>query len=270
MKKLPLLCAPCPFLLAVLTLVGCSSAPTAADRQTAADAARQAADNSVLRVGVSPQFPPMVFKQQGELTGVEVELARALATKLGRKLVFVEEPWENQFDALIAGKTDIIMSSVSITPTRNSIVNFTQPYFVIGQTALVRREDSQQYAFGFPLLPRGTIGVIKGTTGDFLAQRDFPRTNRKTFNSGDEAARALARKKVDLFISDSSLVFYLAGMYANDGVSVVPIMLSEEQLGWVVRKGDDALLASANEFITQSKQDGLLLKVFRRWTAVGN
>ena len=252
-----------------LCLAGCSSAP-APDKSAATAAAPSAANRDVLRVGVSPKFPPMIFKQQGELNGVEVELARAVGPKLGRQVVFVEVPWEEQIEALNAGKTDIIMSSMSITAARNSIVSFTQPYFIVGQVALVRREDSQQYALGFPLLPRGTIGVLKDTTGDFLAQRDFPRTNRKTYRTGDQAAQALARKKIDLFISDSTLIFYLAGTYANEGLTVVPIMLSEEQLAWVVRRGDDALLASVNDFINQSKQDGLLLKVFRRWTAVGN
>jgi ABC-type amino acid transport substrate-binding protein len=253
-----------------LALTGCSSAPTQASFSATATAEPEARDGSTLRVGVTPTFPPMVFKQGGELAGVEVDLARALGAKLGRKIVFVEVPWESQIEALNAGRTDIIMSSMSITPARRFIVSFSQPYSSVGQMALVRREDSQQYVFGFPLIPKGSIGVIKGTTGEFLVQRDFPKAKRKTFSSGEEAARTLAKKNLDLFISDSSLIWYLAATHSAEGLSVVPIALTEEQLAWAVRKTDDTLLASVNDFISQSKQDGLLLKVLRRWTAVGN
>jgi len=235
-----------------------------------ATAAPANTDKAPLRVGVSPTFPPMIFKQGKELAGVEVDLAHALGEFLGRKVQFVELPWADQIEALNAGKTDIIMSSMSVTPARKFVVSFSQPYFVVGQMALVRREDQSQYSLGFPLNPKGAIGVIKATTGEFLVQRDFPKAKRRVYKTPEEAARALVKKKIDLFLSDSSLVWYLAGVHANEGLSVVPIALSEERLAWAMRKQDDALLDSVNQFLKQATQDGRLLKVFRRWTAVGN
>ena len=56
-----------------------------------------------LRVGVSPVFPPMVFKQQGQLVGIEVDLARAVGEQLGRAVTFVELPWEDQIEAVQDG-----------------------------------------------------------------------------------------------------------------------------------------------------------------------
>ena len=223
-----------------------------------------------LRVGVSPVFPPMVFKQGKQLAGVEVDLARALGEHLGRKVVFVEVPWIDQIEALNEKRTDIIMSSMSITTARKFVVNFSQPYLVVGQMALVRREDRNKYALGFPLSPEGTLGVLKGTTGEFLVQRDFPKAKRKAFNSSSEAVQALIRKRADLFLSDSTLVWYLAGVHAADGLSAVPIALSQEQLAWATRKSDDALLASVNTFMIQASQTGVFSNVFRRWTAIGD
>ena len=223
-----------------------------------------------LRVGVSPVFPPMVFKQGRELAGVEIDLARALGKSLGREVQFVEVPWKDQIDQLNDGKTDIIMSSMSVTMARRYMVSFSKPYFMVGQMALVRRESKNLYALGFPSRPEGTIGALRATTGEFLVQRDFPNSKNKTFESGDEAAKALAKKKISLFISDSTLVWYLAGKYAADGLTVVPTALSEEQLAWAVRKGDDALLSQVNAFLEESAKDGTLLKAFKRWTAVGD
>ena len=270
MKQILLLNALVLFADGGLPLTGWSSAPAEVKAAVPVAAELDAGGSSTLRVGVSPVFPPMVFKQGGQLAGVEVDLARALGQKLGRKVVFVEVPWENQIEALNSGRTDIIMSSMAITPARKFVVNFSQPYLTVSQTILVRREDTQQYVFGFPLKPKGSIGVIKGTTADFLVQRHFPKAKRKLFTSGEEAARALMKRKIDVFISDSSLVWYLGGIHATDGLAVVPIVLSQEQLAWAVSKSTDTLLASVNDFLAQAMKDGLLLKVLRRWTAIGD
>ena len=221
-----------------------------------------------LRVGVSPVFPPMVFKQGKELAGVEVDLARALGEQLGRKVVFVELDWKDQTEALVGGKTDIIMSSMSVTPARNSVMIFTRPYLKVGQMALARREDRYKHSLGLMAPPDIKVAVIKATTGDFLVQREFPRVKRKTFASGADAARALTQGSVDLFITDSTLVWYLAGTHAADGLTAIPFVLSEEVLAWGVRRGNDDLVAAANEFIARASQDGTLTKAFRRWMAI--
>jgi ABC-type amino acid transport substrate-binding protein len=229
-----------------------------------------AATSTPLRVGVSPVFPPMVFKQGNELVGVEVDMARILGQQLGRPIVFVEVPWKDQIEALNDKRTDIIMSSMSITESRRFVLNFSQPYFLVGQMALVRREDKNKYLMGFPFDLKGPLAVIPATTGDFLVQRDYPKTKRLNCKDGEAGAQAVIRKKAELFFADSTLIWYLAGMHAGDGVTVAPMALSEEQLAWGVRKADDALLASVNTFITQARQNGTFLKVFQRWTSVGN
>jgi ABC-type amino acid transport substrate-binding protein len=89
--------------------------------QDTSPAARES-NPSALPVGVSPVFPPMVFKQGKDLVGVEVDLARALGETLGRKVTFVELPWEDQIEALIAGRIDIIMSYVKLLAGANDFI----------------------------------------------------------------------------------------------------------------------------------------------------
>src|SRR6478672_9863481 len=118
----------------VLMLAGSLALSTTVAQERSSEAA-------VLRVGVSPIFPPMVFKQGKELAGVEVDLARELGQELGREVKFIELPWDDQSEALNAGKIDIIMSSMSITQARKWVVDFARPYLIVGQMTLVRRED---------------------------------------------------------------------------------------------------------------------------------
>lgn len=231
--------------------------------------AAQSSTGGLLRVGVSPVFPPMVFKQGRELVGVEIDLARALAEKLGRTVQFVELDWKDQTEALVSGKIHIIMSSMSMTLARKAVMNFTRPYLKIGQMALVRREDRNKHLLGLMIPPEAKVAVLKGTTGEFLVQREFPKAKRKAYTSGLDAAKALMKGNVDVFITDSTLVWHLAGTYAADGLTSLPNLFTEEYLVWGVRRGDDELLAAADDFLARSSQDGSLTKTLQRWMAVG-
>ena len=223
------------------------------------------AEPAALRVGVTPNFPPLIYKEAGKLVGVEVDFAKLLGEELGRTIQLVEVSWEDQIPALTEGRTDIIMSSMSNTRARQVRVAFARPYLTIGQTVLVRREDANKYLLGFPVRPEGTIGVLKATTGDFLVQQEFPRNKRKDYRTPEDAAKALLKKKVDLFISDSPVVLWLAGLYEAEGLVPVQINLSEEHLAWAVRKSDAALLESVNTALEKFQKDGRAAALVKRW-----
>jgi polar amino acid transport system substrate-binding protein len=224
-----------------------------------------AADPLPLKVGVTPIFPPVVYKENGKITGVEADFAKALGEALGRPVQFVEVKWEDQIPALADGRTDIIMSSMSITHTRELRIAFAKPYLIIGQMALVRREDASRYALGFPSRPAGTLGVLKATTGDFLVQQEFSGTKRKTYTTGEDAAKALVKKKIDLFICDAPTIWWLAGMHEADGLVAVPIFLTQEQLAWGVRRSDTDLLNSVNAALDKLQQSGRANEIIKHW-----
>jgi len=102
------------------------------------------ADNtlpSTLRIGTSASYPPLTFRQDGELQGVEVDLARAVGEDLKVKTDVVEMPWEELIAALNDNRIDVIMSGMSVTDERSTRVLFTDPYMKIGQMALIRSAD---------------------------------------------------------------------------------------------------------------------------------
>jgi ABC-type amino acid transport substrate-binding protein len=218
-----------------------------------------------LRVGVTPIFPPMIYKENGKIVGVEADFANALGKALGRRVVFVEIDWQDQIPQLLDGWTDIIMSDMSITTPRQLRVAFAKPYLHVGQIALVRREDASRYAKEFPLPPPGTVGVIKATTGDFMAQQEFPRTKRKTYSSADEGAKALMKKRIDLFIDDAPTIYWLAGLHESDGLVAVPVLLTHEQLAWAMSPSDTNFVNSVNAALAQLQASGRADEIMKHW-----
>ncbi len=225
----------------------------------------RAADSTVLRVGVSANSPPMIFKQGDRIVGVEADLAEALGRDLGRKVLFVEEKWENLIDALNEDRIDIIMSNMSITPARRYRVAFTTSYLKVGQMALSRSGERYNYLLNLADQTKHGIGVKPGTTADFLVGQEFPRVKKKYYKSGEAGADALVKNKIDLFVSDAPIIWYLASLYETKGLGVMPLVLSQEELGWGVKRSDMQLLSSANAYLQKAQASGELNRILSTW-----
>jgi ABC-type amino acid transport substrate-binding protein len=207
----------------------------------------------------------MIFKQGWQFVGVEADLAQALGRNLGKQVVFVEEDWEKLIDALCDNQIDIIMSAMSVTPARSYRIAFTTPYLKVGQLALIRTGEKYTYVLNLANQAQHGVGVKPGTTADYLVRQEFPGLKRKYYETGEDAADALLGQKIDLFISDAPMIWYLASLYESKGLAVMPLVLSEEQLAWGVRRTDTQLLEAANNFVQKAKADGELNQILSKW-----
>ena len=240
-------------LVALPLLSGC--API--DRNTAKSDAIPA-DKNTLRVGVSTNSPPLIFKQDGKIIGLEADFARELAKYLGKSLHFVELKWEDQIPALLENRIDIIMSGMSVTPLRQMRLSFTIPYFKSAQMALIRRKDAARFSVGLYSVEK--IGVIKGTTGEELVETEFSTIEIKAYSNPRKAVKRLIDKDIDMFIYDAPMVLYLASENEINGLTYLNVFLKEENLAWGIRKGHDDLLESANNFLRNFNDEGKLKK----------
>jgi ABC-type amino acid transport substrate-binding protein len=98
-----------------------------------------------LRVGVTPDYPPIISKRGKDIIGVEADLARRLALELNRPVQFIELRWEKQIPALLAGETDIIMSGMSVTKARKVRIDFSDHYLKSGLLNMMLIEDAFRY-----------------------------------------------------------------------------------------------------------------------------
>lgn len=245
-----------------LALTGCATTPT--------PPAVIAPDPGILRVGVSPDAPPLISKHNDTITGLEAEMALALAEYLEKTAVFVEVPWEDQIPALLDNRTDIIMSGMSVTLARQYQIAFSKPYFKSGLMILVK--DLQKYTFINNLetvLAQSItwrMGVVKGTTGEsFIRQKNKGAKSIKAFADQEEALKALIAGRIDVFIHDAPIVVMMAAQHQSDGVKPLPVMLNEEYLAWGLRKDDPDLVVAVNAFIDQARQKGTMQAIIKRW-----
>ena len=235
--------------------------------QTSSPSLSRTAPENVLRVGITPNAPPIAFRENGRITGLEADLARGLARFAGKKLRVVELSWEAQIPALLDGRTDIIMSSMTITPARQYRIAFSNPYMISGQVMLVRRPELARYANGFSdlLNPAVRIGTIKGTTGDLLIEEKVNRKNTVRFTDSEDAVQALINRKIDVFVYDLPMNFYYAAANENNGLAPVVIPLTREEIAWGMRKSDDKLRQTANAYLAEIRNNGQLKTLLIHW-----
>jgi ABC-type amino acid transport substrate-binding protein len=223
-------------------------------------------NTDTLRVGISPNAPPLAFKQGRKLQGLEVDLASQFATFLGKKVHFVTLDWEKQIPALESGKIDIIMSGMTATPKRAYRVAFAKPYMRSGQILLVRSDQTSRFANGIYSLMgnKPEIGVVEDTTGDFFITKTINKPRLTRFQSSEAAVNALVEGKVDAVVHDAPILCYYAAR--TDG-KTTPIlqMATKEFLGWAIDKSNPELLRKANAFIDQQVANGMLKTTTKRW-----
>lgn len=250
------------FFIAGLSLTaGCVST----GRKTAESIAI-APDINILRVGITPNAPPLIFKRGNEIVGLEADFARELAKYLNKSPRFVELKWEDQIPALLENRIDIIMSGMTRTPLREVRIAFTARYLESGQMALIRREDAARFSTGiFSLTTSSAIGVIENTFGEYFVDERYSSVKKKTFSSPQAAVQAVIDKKIDMFIYDGPMVLYLASENETKGLTALFALLTREDLAWGVRKDNTDLLNSANSFLQDPNNEKMLKKMTQYW-----
>jgi len=219
-----------------------------------------------LRVGITPNYPPIIFKQGNNIVGVEADLSAMLAKELQRNVQFVQLAWEDQIPALLEGETDIIMSGMSITKAREIRIAFADFYLKSGLVAAMRAEDLKKYASKEDILQSSSaVAAVKNTTSQAFVERNFPNAIRKTFfTKASDGASELTRRSIDIFINDApSIIWLVSQNEANLAGFWEP--LNEEYLAWGVRKDDESLLIQVNSILRRWKQDGTLNSILLRW-----
>ena len=219
-----------------------------------------------LRVGITPDYPPLVFKYNGQISGAEIDFAGALGGQLGRPVQLVTLRWEQLIPAVQNGDIDIIMSGMSITRERQLSIAFSDPYLTNQLRAIFTRANADRFKSPADIQNAPVrIGVIAGTTADLFVQTNCPQADRVALGSRQDVAYYLLQNPtIDVYIDDTFALAQILSQHEAD-LTFMRQPLAENCLAWGVRADNTQLLQQVNLILARWKADGTLDQILNRW-----
>lgn len=216
----------------------------------------------VLKVGTDATYPPFetVNTETGQPEGFDIDLITEVARRNGWTAEFIITPFDGMIPGLQGEKYDVAISSITITPERAAVVNFSKPYYTAGQVVAVLLDNNS--ITGIADLPGKRVGVQLGTTGELMAQR----TEGLQVFSYDNIGAAfidMANGNLDAVLNDYPTT--QAYIRSHGSAKTVGDILSREQYGIAVRKGNDSLLAQINTALDAIRADSTYIKMHLKW-----
>ncbi|MBO0681105.1 ABC transporter permease subunit [Mycolicibacterium sp. S2-37] len=242
------------FLLAVLTVAGCGGS---ADRGE--DPIKSA---GVLRVGTEGVYSPFSYHDPatGELVGYDVDVARAVAEKLGVRVEFVETPWDSMFAALEANRFDVVANEVTINPERQAKYDLSQPYSV-GEGVIVTRADDDSITSLADI--RGKTAAENATSNWSQVARDAG-ANVEAVEGFTQAITLLNQGRVDVVINDSIAVYAYLAETGDRSVKIAGTVGEKSEQGFAARK-NSGLLPELDGALDELRADGTLTEISQRY-----
>lgn len=220
-----------------------------------------------LIVGVKTEYPPLAFlDNKGVHKGFNIDVARAFAKELfgnEEAVEFVAVTPENQMVLLTSGKVDMIVA-VGRTDERNKQIDFSTPYFISGQSILVRGDSK---ITKYQDLAGKRVGTIRGSRGDQAIRELVPTAQRIEFQHPSEAIQALKERRVEAFVEDYVSLYSL--VLKNRGIriaSLEPFSPAPYSIG--VREGDKEWLNFIDSTLEKMKKTGEYQKLLDKWFGV--
>ena len=219
-----------------------------------------------LRVGVVADTPPLAYKQNKTLTGLEIRFAEGLAKFTGRPLELVELGAVELAPALLSKKIDIAMAGLSAEMTQKQGLAATAPYMASGQIILVRLDNYKRFGVGTaPLKERKVrIGVVAGSMGERFVNSLKPKGVVNRYAHPPQGVQALIDSHIDVFIHDLPANLYYASVYVDQGLTPGKSLMTGEELVWAVRPDNAVMLKTANDYLAGLRKSGGLQQLLDR------
>jgi polar amino acid transport system substrate-binding protein len=242
------------FLLAVILVPAARSAGTL-------DEVRK---KGVLVVGVKESVPPFGYmdRTKGEIVGIDVDLAAAIARKLGVPLKLLPVTPAERVPSLLDGKVDLVAAAMSKTPDRAKLVDFSLTYFMTSQRILAKVGTIVTVKD----LEGKKIGTIEGSTSEAYLKPRVPSAVVRNFSDYKFAIDALQKGEIDAVSMEGVVLYGLLSLLPKNAYEIpMGIALSDESYGLAVRKGDAKFLEYVNATLTELSKSGEANKIFEKW-----
>ncbi len=230
-----------------------------------------AEDKETVRIGTEGAYPPFnFFDSDNNLKGFDIDIARALCEEMGVECVFVAQDWEGIIPALLAGKYDAIIASMSITPERQQVVAFTDKYYQT-PARFIAPKDTDIAGNSPESMAGKTIGAQAATTHATFLEDMYPDSTIRLYPTQDEANMDLVSGRLDAVLADSIVLYEWLNKTEEGeccafvGEPVVDVQYFGEGAGIALRKEDEELRQMFNEAIAAIRADGTYQEINEKY-----
>ena len=235
---------------------------TAAETTAAATAASElkTVEAGKLIMSTNAAFPPYeMVADDGSFEGIDVEVAGAIAGKLGLELVVDDMDFDAALLAVQQNKSDIVMAGVTVTEDRQLIMNFSDSYATGVQVVIVKEGSDVT----LDNLGEKMIGTQRGTTGYIYTSGDYGDDHVTAYDNGASAVQALLNGQVDCVVIDSAPAE--AFVAANAGLTILDTEYVTENYAIGVNKDNAALLDAINQALAELTADGTIQAIVDKY-----
>ncbi|WOC13913.1 Membrane-bound lytic murein transglycosylase F [Gordonia sp. MP11Mi] len=219
-------------------------------------------DSEVIRFGTEGTYSPFSYHDQatGQLSGYDVDVANAVADKLGRRAEFVEAPWDSIFAALGAGRFDVVANQVTATPERAAEYAMSTPY-AVGEGVIVTRAGDDSIT---------TLADLAGRTSAQTATANWTDVARQagarveTVEGFPQAITLLKQGRVDATVNDSIAVYAYLAETGDTSVKIAGNTGARSEQAFALRK-DDPLVDDINGALDDLRADGTLTRISQKY-----
>lgn len=249
-----------------------SSAPAASAAASGDKADGDAAEVKTIESGklimaTNAQFPPYEMVADGDgvngtgFDGIDIEIAAAIAEKLGLELQVDDMDFDAALTAVQQGKCDFVLAGLTYNEERAQLMTFSDSYAQGVQAIIVK--DGSDIATADDLANAGMIGTQRGTTGYLYCTDDFGEDHVAAYDSGAAAVQALLNGQVDAVVIDKMPAETFAA--ENDGLKVLDTAYTTEDYCAAVAKDNEALVKEVNVVLAELKADGTLDQIVAKY-----
>ena len=239
-----------------------SSEAASTEEAASADAAAVTTVNAgKLTMSTNAAFPPYeMTTDSGDFEGIDIEVAGAIAEKLGLELQVDDMDFDAALLAAQNGKSDMVMAGVTVTDERLKVMDFSDTY-AEGIQSIIVPEDSDIATVDD--LSGKTIGTQRGTTGYIYCTDDFGEDNVIAYDNGLTAVQALNNGQVDAVVIDNAPAKEFVA--ANPGLKILDTAYAQEDYAIGVAKGNTQLLDAINGALEELQADGTLQAIVDKY-----
>ena len=217
-------------------------------------------------IGIKTDAYPFGFKDKyGKYTGYDIDLANMIGeTIFGKKgkVKFVPVTASDRMMKLFSEDVDMIVATMSVTPSRLQILDFSDPYYIAGQALLVRRGSKIK---GIRDLNGKKAIIVFGTSSESSLRAAIPNVTIIGYKTYNEAVKGLKQGKADAIVSDDTILIGLS--LKDSGLVLLPKRYSREPYAVAFRKGQESedLVRLVNNVINESARNGTLKKLQKNY-----